>query len=817
MIINNYNNTLPENKESNLTFTSLADPIIGIRMFDFNLVQGETHLVVNYWVSDYKQSDYINEKVGPTFTTVVTVDEDTVPANEVRTWKKTTYAGEQFIDLGTFDELGIHTLNIRTIQSNGIGSITKMLKFIVRKPESQMNVIDLSNGGSFISEFNGYTQYKMRTYPNDVVAYEFNCKYSVVCETDSSNNVTGITISVGRRVQNKKCITVYNVTDEIGTKGEEYVSRTDDYADGCNTAWDANNAYPREFHLSTSCLFNGEDTELTEFLQVTAPQLLDNSSSNPYRIVIETAAKNKLALMRLFEAAKAAGADRIKLPNMDIVCSYHYAKDYSTDTSLSLDVSEGYNDKTITRDGIIIPNGFWVDLNGSHVSVLQTNRNWKASLFPLAYCIDAHLTNGKISGNWIGTTHSNPNDGESRNILKMQACQFCSFEGLDISGTVGYDVMVAPLEGTIGVWSNPGKAFNKKGYIDYDGVEHDGESVTDGELYHGFMYTDDMKSITNTHWCVDNHVIRIATEDDGGYSVSGLHSLTCRTVLASFYDANNNFIKTVKTYERFPTLTPYGATKIRLCKYGTALRGEMDSVNTGNSTVRGRFGVCYRITLGWGCVIRNCNIYNTRQVVFANGSAQTLTQNCKLFCVNGERQSHYSWSVNSQTNEFQTPTEYAGVIRSRNEVGDPRFSYDFYSIYPTWIVDIEDESRQLYYGFWDNVEVVCGRVNSIQLDAGYDYHFKDCKNLHINFNKETYDCLVENCYGSVAKGYSWMTSGSTFIVRNSILTNIENGNAGFSSRGTQSGDIYLRNNDVIKLYTDVSHNNLIHNYKKLKM
>lgn len=768
MIVNNYTGTLRENKETQLSFTSLAAPVILIREFEFNLIKGDTHLVIPYYVSDYSRKDYVNEKLCHTFTTIVTVDEDTVPKNEVKSWKKTTYAGEQSIDLGTFDSLGLHTLNIRTIQSNGVGSATTLLKFFVRNPIEQRSIIDLSSGGSFTSEWNGHKKY-ISGASNNVLEFEYNCSYEVSC-TLENDNVTDIQIVVSRTNINKPCITCTDMTSG-------------------NSASNYNNDCDEVYHVATSCVVSGVRKLLTDYLNV---QMLDLP-----RVVIETAAKNKFALTRLFEAARAAGADTLKLPLMNIVCDYHYPYSYgSTQQSLALDDDIPNNGREASplfiRNCITIPNGLCVDLNKSSVFVLKSIYNNLGRLFSLRYCTDAHLINGTVTGNWLGSTPGYSSEGEHRSVLQMRGSQFCSFENLTIRGTTGYDIIMSAGAATWFADDHSAiPSYDKTGYIDYDGEERGGESIYGGSLsdYYGLMHESSGISLYDTAWFLDDHVVRFGNGQDNSGNIAVIHTLTNRTIFASFYDEGGKFIKTVKTSERVPTLIPYGATTVKLCKYGTSRFGDIDSVNVNAS--KGRYGCSYRDVVGWGNGIYGCDIHTTRQVAFANGTAQSIMKDCRLYGLNCERNSDYN------TDKYDIPnSRYTGVFYNSSDA-DPKYGLDNYSIYATLIVDIEDESRQSYHCFWDNVELVYGTVNTVKIDAGTGWHFKNCHNLDIRLGGECIDSLIENCSVSVGISYSWLLRDSCIMVRNSIIDAIENGFEGVSRRGAASGNIYVKNNMIV--------------------
>jgi hypothetical protein len=253
----------------------------------------------------------------------------------------------------------------------------------------------------------------------------------------------------------------------------------------------------------------------------------------------------------------------------------------------------------------------------------------------------------------------------------------------------------------------------------------------------------------------------------------------------------------------------YGTTNP--CRSGVVEAGTEDSINYTNNT--GRYGFCYRVILGWGNSIVNCDIYKTRQIVFATGGALNTMKNCRLFFVNGERSSRYTYDTRYG---FTPSGDYTGIIRTINDV-DTTYGADIYSIYPTLVVDIEDESRQVYYSFWDNVEVVTGKVDAVKIDGGTDYHFKNCKNFYVVFGSYTMGCFVENCSIGLETIYYWGLPGTAVTIKNSIISSLGNGTSNNQRRGAYSGDLYIRNSSVGRLIPNGGLNDLIHNNKKLKM
>lgn len=82
MILENYNGALKENIETGLSFTVNELPLLEIRPFDSRVYRDEG-IVIPYFVDDYLNTSYEENKLTNTFTVVVSLDEDTRPESEV--------------------------------------------------------------------------------------------------------------------------------------------------------------------------------------------------------------------------------------------------------------------------------------------------------------------------------------------------------------------------------------------------------------------------------------------------------------------------------------------------------------------------------------------------------------------------------------------------------------------------------------------------------------------------------------------------------------------------------------------------------------
>lgn len=184
MLTNNYDNSLPENKETSENFLCPVSPKVFIRYFDPRLVPG-AHLLIPFMVTDYYQKRYyeedghnedgtiIKKELNETYTTIITFDEYKYECNYVtkeitptsplynKEIKLTTYAGEQAVDVDLFELVGEkmtnsnkdmfngeHYFSIRCVQNNGSSSVTEYFHFLVEDPNDETTV-DLNTINEF--------------------------------------------------------------------------------------------------------------------------------------------------------------------------------------------------------------------------------------------------------------------------------------------------------------------------------------------------------------------------------------------------------------------------------------------------------------------------------------------------------------------------------------------------------------------------------------------------------------------------------------------------------------------------------------------
>lgn len=813
MIVNDYNNSLPENKETDLTFLSIVSPQVFVRRFDSTIVRGVDHLVIPFYVTDSDMKEYTEDKVGYTFTTIIRIDEDTVDDADVIEWKMTTYAGEFVADLGTFVDEGVHTLSIRTIQSNGVGSATKFYKFFVRKPDSEKRSIDLDDITGFTSQFTDYRFDDMILGSGYYVPAKivYNAKYVVTVSKDGNGDVTDIQIVVS-------ALGSTPTVQQLWTEDSGEVHPTRNTSEPLPSI-DIEGTY----HIATTCTVNGNVVKLSDYLGVNVDEV-------PSEVYL-TAASNKVALTRLFEAAKAkfvqdgdsCGTDSLVMPNkMTIVLDY---RDINGNKSNSSDVVfKGRND-------VLFPNGITIDLNQSTVAMLPVNGIKGGRVFHIQNRVDTHMVNGYTVGNWKNFNYSSYHDAETLCMLVIHSSWFCSFEDLDASFVAGYELHIGNLSVAMSISENndydpwgQGRQnteyvpFTTLGYIDYEGNIHrmsytdsNGVVHADGKLfatetsvnhaagpimslgeYQGGQLSyelDGMCKIRNYVWPVCGREIRVISEQQAYTDI--FHRLTVREMFVHFYDLDNNFIKTVKVLERWPIIIPKGAWKMRMTRYGESSidNNSYDALNKyGNSNKTRIYGKYVRnfCDLSWGCGVYRCKIHDMRTCTLDNGGVQSTVKDCIFWNVAAERDGR--------------ATRYDGD--------------NYY--FTIMLVDCEDDSQQLFNMCMDNCEFLFGNAKAVNMVFGYDYTITNCRNLHFTQWHDVNGGLIENCSGSFARYQNYKTDNARLVIRNCMLSSLENNGSGTDKRGNDSiGNLWLRHNVVSR--TGGSLENKIHDVNNIKL
>lgn len=694
MILNNYNNILKDNVETKSTYIIPKEPILFVRQFDFNLTP-DKNLVIPYYVNAFDDYYYKENKIGETFTIIIRLDEDTLPDDLIKEFKQTTFAGEQIIDVGPISKLGVHSFSIKVIQSNGVGSAVQYFKFIVR--DTKADILDLNEISNFKSneeysekEYYGLSRkiyyngkefvYPISTKTGKRLSYEYkskivnNAKYTVSVHKDN-NTIKDIQIDVIGNIE------YYPLT---GSNYDHVVDITGTY------------------YLNTTYkLSNGDVKSLKDEVDTPADKL-------PKEAVI-TAAKNKVALTRLFEAVKAYGKDGVKLPKMDIIIDYHSADGTKTIT---------YSDKG--RCDIDFPNNFIIDFNNSQVKALQTIDISGGKLIWLTNNFNTHIKNLILAGNYKNydweksKTSGAGKTSEALSSFAMHRCSFCSIQSSDISYSVGYELLFGEdIPGSLTSSNKP--PFTKCGYIDYLGQPHN-TVEKDSDSVEQYWYTDDFADIPFRRTLQDyylyigqNHFRFCKAEGVNGR----YNGVTRRGLMDSFfihyYNSDKQFIKTVKVRMQDIIIPPFNAVYFKLSVVGIKTSGQLDSLNKSDN--KSSAIILYSNVNSFCNVVQDCKVHDVRSCLGLYSGNQQLVKNLMV------------WNI------AQDPTKQNGFGIT------------------TLLVDVEDMSWLFNNQYVENFEYLYGDVRAFNVIFSHKVNLNYCKNIGIVL-KEINGISMKGCSNS---------------------------------------------------------------------
>ncbi len=245
-------------------------------------------------------------------------------------------------------------------------------------------------------------------------------------------------------------------------------------------------------------------------------------------VSISDAKLNGASLISLFKGVKDKGYRKIIMLNNIYMLDYHGNK-------------------------VILPDQFTVDMNGATFKATQCNDINVANLVDLRDCFDSHVINGKLIGNYDGfdfaATKTNTNyniPGEGLAVAEINGARYSSFENMDMSYSVGYNLGVfgGKKSGYVGT---PGKlAFKNQYYIDANGNQ-----------------------VNSSDMCTTD-IIDISTLLDRGelqcsvYLGYGGLSLDKAELFIHFYDSSQKYLKTIKTRQYQIVKIPAGANYVRI-------------------------------------------------------------------------------------------------------------------------------------------------------------------------------------------------------------------------------------------------------------
>ena len=306
-------------------------------------------------------------------------------------------------------------------------------------------------------------------------------------------------------------------------------------------------------------------------------------------ISVSDAKLNGAALTNLFKGIKNKGYRKIIMLNNVYMLDYH-------------------------GDKVTLPDQFTVDMNGATFKVTQCNDINVSNLVDLRDCFDSHVMNGKLIGNYDGfdfeATKNNTNyniPGEGLAVAEINGARYSSFENMEMSYSVGYNLGVfgGNKAGYVGT---PGQlAFKNQYYIDANG----------NQVSSSTMCTTD---ITDISTLLDRGELQCSV-----YLGYGGLALNKAELFMHFYDNSQNYLKTIKTRQYQVVKIPSGAKYIRI----TGFTSSTDSSGlticcTGQAT---------------NCELINVKSHNTRTCAMHPGIYNhLLIRNCSFDMVADENE-----------------------------------------------------------------------------------------------------------------------------------------------------------------------------------
>lgn len=306
-------------------------------------------------------------------------------------------------------------------------------------------------------------------------------------------------------------------------------------------------------------------------------------------ISVSDAKLNGAALTNLFKGIKNKGYRKIIMLNNVYMLDYH-------------------------GDKVTLPDQFTVDMNGATFKAAQSNDINVSNLVDLRDCFDSHVMNGKLIGNYDGfdfeATKNNTNyniPGEGLAVAEINGARYSSFENMEMSYSVGYNLGVfgGNKAGYVGT---PGQlAFKNQYYIDANG----------NQVSSSTMCTTD---ITDISTLLDRGELQCSV-----YLGYGGLALNKAELFMHFYGNSQNYLKTIKTRQYQVVKIPSGAKYIRI----TGFTSSTDSSGlticcTGQAT---------------NCELINVKSHNTRTCAMHPGIYNhLLIKNCSFDMVADENE-----------------------------------------------------------------------------------------------------------------------------------------------------------------------------------
>lgn len=360
---------------------------------------------------------------------------------------------------------------------------------------------------------------------------------------------------------------------------------------------------------------------------------------------------------------------------------------------------------------IDIPTNFTVDMNGSTFKLHPYNDSEYGNIAQVENlmvrmynCVDSHIINGTFEGDYLERQQNgwlSRNNGEGNNTFNSYGTHFSSLDNITIKQTTGYNVC-SGLSGNYG----EGKLQE---WFDNIVIENGEEKTKEGFVTSGLVTMDqaliDSKYIVYSIWL----------------AMGGLKGLYWE-IEFHFYNENQNFIKTIKSYQYTRCRIPEGAKYVRV-----TLRGD-------SSQVSGVFLHHMKSNRYFEC--NDCHWEDNRTC-----------------CAVGQSQ-HYAFNrcTFARSGQSITPCE----------------------------IDLEDGWEQQQDIFINNCETIEASGTAGLIDnSGINHVLDGCKNIRVVARYRIRGFIMKNCTNSRIDITTGFMTGNTVKIENNEFTNIGYGTTGF--------------------------------------
>lgn len=345
----------------------------------------------------------------------------------------------------------------------------------------------------------------------------------------------------------------------------------------------------------------------------------------PGIVTDEQAYDNKAALSAFFAFVKGNGYNKVEMLPLVYYINYHAKVD----------------GVYVTKNGgnnIVFPDDFTIDLNGATLTAVQSDDLNNGQIVELKENTNTHIVNGHIKSIYKGFDFQATKDNtgvttpaEGIICARIVSSKYCSFDGLDISDSVGYELPFRVNVGTMVMNEHYHIAFEQKKFIDYEGNEVDSDIMMSGTTY--------IQLVSGYDELVVGRPLGY-----GGYFGSQ------REIFMSFYDGQYGFLCTIKSKQQWLVKIPENAAFVRVSAYGTS--EQLNVAYPGGLAV-------YYMHLSKNCEVKNCTIRDTRTVGFAPCSGNhILFKNNAYYNIANER----VWYVTKLFGDIEDSWQYCRNI-----------------------------------------------------------------------------------------------------------------------------------------------------------